>query len=162
MGRERYRSTEIVSSDALRAVVGSGPADLDASRDAFALLEQIVSARIGRGLTTVVDTLGLDADRRQSYLAQARAAGLPAVLVIIDTAPALCRERNAGRDRPVPAPVLAAQLRKRGRVGIRGVEAASGWDRVIRVGQATAPRRAEPSPRPRRSLDRAPTRRGCR
>ncbi len=80
-------------------MVGSGPADLDASRDAFDLLEQIVSARIARGLTTVVDTLGLDADRRQSYLAQARAAGLPAVLVIMDTAPALCRERNA-RPRP--------------------------------------------------------------
>ena len=38
----RYRDVEVVSSDALRAVVGSGTADLDASEDAFRLLDQIV------------------------------------------------------------------------------------------------------------------------
>src|SRR3954449_10469856 len=46
----RFRRAEIVSSDDLRGVVGSGPADLDASTDAFDLLERIVAARIGRGL----------------------------------------------------------------------------------------------------------------
>ena len=56
--RGRYRREEVVSSDALRGVVGSGPHDLDASEDAFALLEPIVAARLGRGLATVVDTLG--------------------------------------------------------------------------------------------------------
>jgi len=60
---ERYRTSEIVSSDALRAVVGSGPADLDASVDAFGLLDTIVNARVGRSLTTVIDTLGLDHPR---------------------------------------------------------------------------------------------------
>ena len=38
-----YRRAEIVSSDDLRGVVGSGPADLDASDDAFDLLERIVA-----------------------------------------------------------------------------------------------------------------------
>ena len=63
----RYRAQEIVSSDALRGVVGSGPHDLDASDDAFALLETVVAARLGRGLTTVVDTLGLDPERRRGW-----------------------------------------------------------------------------------------------
>jgi alkanesulfonate monooxygenase SsuD/methylene tetrahydromethanopterin reductase-like flavin-dependent oxidoreductase (luciferase family)/predicted kinase len=137
---ERYRPAEVVSSDALRAVVGSGPADLDASRDAFALLEQIVAARIGRRLTTVVDTLGLDGERRRAYLAQARAAGLPAVAVVFETPPALCRTRNADRDRPVPAGVLAAQLRKL--TEIQEALAEEGWDHVLRVeqvDQAAAP-----------------------
>ncbi|GAA3573013.1 hypothetical protein GCM10022197_32240 [Microlunatus spumicola] len=66
---QRYRASEIVSSDALRAAVGSGPYDLDASEDAFALLDQIVAARLRRGLTTVVDTLGLDPRRRVHHLA---------------------------------------------------------------------------------------------
>jgi len=35
----RYRRAEIVAADELRAVVGSGPADLEASRDAFSLLD---------------------------------------------------------------------------------------------------------------------------
>src|SRR5271169_6107683 len=40
---ERYLAMEIVSSDRLRAVVGSGEHDLDASVDAFSLLDQIVT-----------------------------------------------------------------------------------------------------------------------
>ena len=51
----RYRAAEIVSSDALRGVVGSGRHDLDASTEAFALLDQIVAGRVRRGLTTVAD-----------------------------------------------------------------------------------------------------------
>jgi hypothetical protein len=55
-----FRADQIVSSDHLRAVVGESEDDLSASEDAFALLEQIVGQRVGRRLTTVVDTLGLD------------------------------------------------------------------------------------------------------
>jgi len=109
---QRYRASETVSSDALRAAVGSGPYDLDATDDAFAMLDQIVAARLRRGLTAVVDTLGLDPRRRAHHLGLARAAGLPAVLVVLDTAPALCRARNGARDRPVPARVLTEQLRR--------------------------------------------------
>ena len=123
----RYRREEIVSSDALRGVVGSGPHDLDASADAFDLLERIVAARLGRGLTTVVDTLGLDDVRRERWLAAARAAGLPAVAVLMATPDEVCRARNRERDRPVPAPVLAGQLQK-----VRAVDLA-GWDLVHRV-----------------------------
>jgi len=133
---QRFRVQEVVSSDALRSIAGSGPHDLDASADAFGLLETIVAARLGRRLTTVVDTLGLDAGRRQAWLAQARAAGLPAVAVLLDTEAEECRRRNAARDRPVPAPVLAQQLR-----AIRDVRAVledEGWDDVLDAGQQTS------------------------
>src|SRR4051812_34529827 len=43
-----YRHAETVSSDALRERVGTGPADLDATTDAFAVLEAIVAARLRR------------------------------------------------------------------------------------------------------------------
>src|SRR5215469_13080429 len=108
----RYRPAEIVSSDHLRGVVGSGEHDLDASADAFALLDHIVAARLGRGLTTVVDTLGFDAERRQAQRELARRAGLPAVAVLFGTDAAECRRRNRLRTRPVPATVLDAQLRR--------------------------------------------------
>src|SRR6201986_5538896 len=65
---EHYRPDEVVSSDRLRALVGSGEHDLDASADAFALLDHIVAARLRRGLTTVIDTLGLDQARRRAEL----------------------------------------------------------------------------------------------
>ena len=132
----RFRTAEVVSSDALRAAVGSGPSDLDASVDAFALLDQIVAARTRRSLMTVIDTLGLDAERRGGYLRLARAMDLPAVLVIMDTAAALCRERNRLRDRPVPAPVLTEQLRKINKL----LESAAdeGWDQVVIIDQQSA------------------------
>lgn len=146
----RYRSVEVVSSDELRGIVGSGQHDLDASAEAFTLLEQIVAGRVRRGLTTVVDTLGLDADRRVAQLALARAAGLPAVVVVHQTAERLCRERNSARDRPVPARVLADQLRR-----VRDVVArlaAEGWDRVVVLeGDQPAPAATPSAPDVRRS-----------
>jgi alkanesulfonate monooxygenase SsuD/methylene tetrahydromethanopterin reductase-like flavin-dependent oxidoreductase (luciferase family)/predicted kinase len=140
----RFARAEIVSSDELRAIVGTGPADLDATDDAFAVLEQIVAARIGRGLTTVVDTLGTDPARRQAWLAAARAARLRAVAVVLDTPADECRRRNRHRDRPVPAPALRGQLRRVADT-VTALDA-EGWDEVVRVEPGAAP--AEPTPEP--------------
>ena len=107
-----FRPEEIISSDRLRAVVGSGENDLDASADAFSILDQMVAARLRRRLLTVVDTLGFDSDRRQRHLALARESELPAVLVVFDVPEQLSRERNRERTRPVPASVLSSQLRR--------------------------------------------------
>jgi len=131
---ERYRPQEVVSSDALRGIVGSGDHDLDASGDAFAILEQVVAARLGRGLCTVVDTLGLDAVRRTGWLALAQRAGLPAVAVVLATPDTECRRRNTARAVPVPAPALGSQLKR-----MRAVAdelAAEGWEVVVVDGSA--------------------------
>jgi len=101
----------VVSSDRLRAVVGAGEDDVTASADALRLVDEIVALRVGRGLTTVVDTLGLDAGRRATWRELARAAGVPCVAVAFDTAAAECRERNRSRPKRIPADVLAGQLR---------------------------------------------------
>ena len=133
-------------------MVGSGPHDLDASADAFTLLETIVAARLGRGLCTVVDTLGTDPGRRLAWLAAGRAAGLPTVAVLVATPEAECRRRNAARDRPVPAPVLAGQLR-----AVRDVEpalAGEGWDVVHAVSSTPDAVSPPPSPAPAAVTDR--------
>jgi alkanesulfonate monooxygenase SsuD/methylene tetrahydromethanopterin reductase-like flavin-dependent oxidoreductase (luciferase family)/predicted kinase len=140
----RYRREEIVSSDDLRAVLGSGRHDLDASADAFAVLEQVVEARLGRGLTVVVDTLGTDDARRGRWLDLAARAGLPAVAVVLDTPDAECRRRNAERDRPVPAGVLAGQLARHREVRARlGSES---WDLVHLVSGPEDPGRVPDIP----------------
>jgi alkanesulfonate monooxygenase SsuD/methylene tetrahydromethanopterin reductase-like flavin-dependent oxidoreductase (luciferase family)/predicted kinase len=138
----RYRPAEVVSSDQLRAVVGSGEADLDASTDAFALLDQIVAARLRRGLTTVVDSVGLDQPRRLAHLEAARRAGLPAVAVLFDADAAVCRRRNRDRERPVPAAVLDSQLRRMR--DVPGQVADEGWQ-VIGAAENAA---VEPSHAP--------------
>ncbi|GAA5036242.1 hypothetical protein GCM10023258_38980 [Terrabacter aeriphilus] len=149
----RFRAAEVVSSDTLRGLVGSGPHDLDASTDAFALLEHIVQARLGRTLTTVVDTLGSDAARRRRWLDLARRAGLPAVVVVLDTPASVCRSRNAARERAVPARVLTSQL-----ASVTGTVAAladEGWDAVHHVRPAAD---ATPPPAPARTSPPAPPR----
>ena len=143
---ERYRGQEVVSSDALRGVVGSGPHDLDASADAFAVLEAVVAARVSRGLTTVVDTLGFDEGRRRDWLAAARAAGLPAVLVLLETSDDECRRRNAARDRPLPARVLTGQLARLRAVTSEVVD--EGWDLVVPVTSDPSPSAPTPAPTP--------------
>jgi alkanesulfonate monooxygenase SsuD/methylene tetrahydromethanopterin reductase-like flavin-dependent oxidoreductase (luciferase family)/predicted kinase len=123
-----YRRHEVVSSDELRSVVGSGEHDLEATAEAFDLLERIVAGRLARGLTTVVDTLGLDAGKRRAWLAAARGAGLPAVAVVVDTPPEETRRRNADRAYVVPATALTHQLRRFAEV--REELDSEGWDLV--------------------------------
>lgn len=107
---EFFGPDQIVSSDRLRAVVGEGEHDLAASADAFMVLESVVAARVRRRLTTVIDTLGLDVDRRAGWRALAARHQVPCVAVVFDTPAAECRRRNAGRPYRVPAQVLTGQL----------------------------------------------------
>ena len=107
-----FAPEQVVSSDELRAIVGETGEDLAASADAFGLLEEIVRLRIGRSLTTVIDTLGLDPDRRAAWVASARAHGLATACVVFDTPAAECRARNRERDKRVPERVLAQQVRQ--------------------------------------------------
>ena len=126
---EHFEPGTIVSSDRLRAVVGTGESDIAASTDAFALLEEVVRRRLARRLTTVVDTLGLDADRRRAWLGLARDHGLPCVAVAFDTPAAVCRERNRQRDKRIPADVLTGQLRAF--AAVRDTLAEEGYDAVL-------------------------------
>ncbi|MGH8978262.1 MAG: TIGR03560 family F420-dependent LLM class oxidoreductase [Acidimicrobiia bacterium] len=107
-----FAPEQIVSTDHLRAMVGESEEDLAASTDAFALLEQIVRQRVGRRLTTVIDTLGLDPARRAGWVAQARSHGLAAVGVVFPAATAECRARNRARNKIVPERIVAQQVRQ--------------------------------------------------
>ncbi len=122
----------IISSDRLRALVGAGEHDIAASTDAFALLEDVVRRRLARRLTTVIDTLGLDAERRRAWLAQAKEHKLHCVAVGFDTPPAECRARNRVRATPIPADVLSAQLRSWTRT--RDLLTTEGYDAVLSPG----------------------------
>ncbi|MCI0543751.1 MAG: TIGR03560 family F420-dependent LLM class oxidoreductase [Actinobacteria bacterium] len=108
--REYFRPGEVVSSDALRAMVGAGEDDQTASTAAFDILERIVAERLRRGLTTVIDTTGLDAEDRVRWATMAHEAGIPAYAVVFDTPAAVCETRNRTATHPVPVSVLRRQL----------------------------------------------------
>lgn len=107
-----FRPDQVVSSDALRALVGTAEDDQRAGTDAFDVLDLVLERRLARKLLTVVDTLGLDAARRAKYLQLAARYGMSPQAVVFDTPDATCRARSRGR---IPAKVLNAQLASRER-----------------------------------------------
>jgi F420-dependent oxidoreductase-like protein len=117
-----FHLDQIVSSDRLRAMVGVGERDQRASRDAFELLDLIVEKRLRRRLTTVVDTTGLDAARRDTWRSLAERQGVPAYAVVFDPPANVVRARNRGRGAPVPSKVVTAQLRDVAGIGDRLAE----------------------------------------
>lgn len=124
-----FPADAVVSSDRLRAVVGSGEDDIEASDDAFELLEQIVARRLSRRLPTVIDTLGLNTERRRRWLQLAKDAPLPCVAVTFDVSAEQCRALNRARPRPLPAAALTAQLRSWR--SVKDLIAHEGFDMVV-------------------------------
>ena len=126
---EHFRPEQVLCADTLRGIVGEHELDLAASDDAFEILDRMLAMRMGRKLTTVVDTTGLDDARRRSYLELARASGVPAVAVRFATSAAECKRRNRERAHPVPAKAMDTMLKR-----FREVASSlddEGWDLVI-------------------------------
>ena len=91
----------------------------------------------------MVDTLGLDPDRRQSYRDRARAAGLPAVLVIVDTpGPTLPRTGTPSATAPYRPTFSPLSSARSGRCPAQAE--AEGWDRVVVLTEHAQP--ADPAP----------------
>jgi F420-dependent oxidoreductase-like protein len=108
--QEHAPAGSVVSSDRLRAMVGTGEHDLRASADAFEVLDLVVERRMKRRLTTVIDTLGLDDERRAKWIDRARHHGLPVFAVGFDVTTRDARARLKARGRTVPDAVLRQQI----------------------------------------------------
>jgi F420-dependent oxidoreductase-like protein len=130
-----FHPDQIVASDRLRAVVGTGERDQRASRDAFELLDLIVAKRMRRGLTTVIDTTGLEPKRRAAWRAAADQHGVPAHAVVLDPPGNVVRQRGRERGNPVPSKVVTAQLRQMD--GIAGTLATEGFAGVHQAAPVT-------------------------
>ena len=89
-----FGSTEVVSSDACRALVADDEADQRATRHAFALLHRIVAARLALGSLTVVDATNVQRSARRGLLKHAATHNVAAVAIVLDMPEELCHERN--------------------------------------------------------------------
>lgn len=108
-----FSHTEIVSSDAIRAMLTDDPADQDASAEAFNILAILVKGRLRRGLTTVVDATNLRSIDRNRYRQVAAQHGIPTVAVAFDLPEQLYHTHNSRRpDRVVDESVVANQAER--------------------------------------------------
>jgi protein phosphatase len=108
-GRHFLR-TEVLSSDALRAMVSDDPTDLDATTDAFDILHAIADKRLARGRLTVIDATNVQRESRHTLQKLASAHRVPTVAVVFDLPEELCLERSTRRqDRRLRARVIRQQ-----------------------------------------------------
>ncbi len=101
-----FTPDEIVSSDALRAAVSGDEADQRASAGAFRILHRTVERRLAKSETAVVDATNTRAEHRRPVLARARAAGVPALAIVLDLPPTLIHAQNAERVARVVGPEI--------------------------------------------------------
>ena len=117
-----FMPTEVVSSDACRAMVADDSNDQAATPDAFALLNFITATRLRAGRLTVIDATSVQTQARKSLVELAKAHDCLPAAIVLNIPEALCLARNESRpDRQFGARVVrqqASQLRR----SIRGLK----------------------------------------
>ena len=94
---KHFKATEVLSSDACRAMVSDSENDLTVTRDAFELLHYIAGKRLALGKLVVVDATNVQPDARRGLLNLAREYHVIPMAVVLDLPERLCHERNADR-----------------------------------------------------------------
>lgn len=125
-----FLPTQVLSSDALRAVVADDASDQTATNAAFELLHSALGMRLARRRLTVVDATSVEGWARQHLLSVARRLGRPAAAIVFNLPLATCLERNAARaDRQLP-PAAIRRQHARMRASLDGL-AAEGFEPLV-------------------------------
>lgn len=104
-----FRPTEILSSDAFRAMVADDEDDQRATPAAFDLLHRAAGHRLTRARLTVIDATNLKPADRRDLLGIARALDRPAVALLFALPEAVAQERNRARSERVVDPAVVAR-----------------------------------------------------
>jgi protein phosphatase len=125
-----FGPTQVLSSDALRAMVADDANDQTATDAAFELLHTALAMRLARRRLTVVDATSVEGWARERLLAVARRLGRPAAAIAFNLPLATCLERNAARvERRLPPSSIRRQ-HARMRESLDGL-AAEGFEPIV-------------------------------
>ena len=105
-----FAPEEILSSDALRAIVRGDEADQSATRVAFRILHRTLDRRLRAGALSVIDATNVLPAHRSPLLRQARQLGLPIVAIVLDLPAGVVHAQNAARGRVVDPVVVDRHL----------------------------------------------------
>jgi protein phosphatase len=110
--RKHFLATEVISSDACRGLVADDENAMDATGDAFDLLQYLAGKRLKRGRLTVIDATNVKREDRQGLVALAREHHCLATAIVFDLPEATLLERHRARaDRDFGVHVVRNQLR---------------------------------------------------
>src|SRR6476660_5970801 len=95
--RKHFLPTEVLSSDACRAMVSDDENNQAVTAEAFALLHYIAAQRLALGRLTVIDATNVQPEARAPLVELARKYHCLPVAIVLDVPERVCHERNAGR-----------------------------------------------------------------
>src|SRR5436305_10377161 len=95
--RKHFLPTEVLSSDACRALVSDEENNQAVTNDAFAVLHFIAGKRLALGRLTVIDATNVQPDARRPLVALARQYHCLPVAIVLNLPEAICRDRNRER-----------------------------------------------------------------
>ena len=119
---KHFLTTEIVSSDACRAVVADDETDQTCSGDAFELLRFTAAMRLKRRRLTVIDATSVQRADRAELVQLARKHHALPVALVLNIDPDLCHDRNAGRENRDFGPHVARNHSRALRRSLRGLQ----------------------------------------
>ena len=110
---KHFLGSEILSSDAFRAMVSDDENDQSATNDAFDALHHLAEIRLRRRRLVVVDATNVQEAARKPLIELASRQDVHAVAIVLDVPESACRARNASRsDRQFGPHVIHNQSRQ--------------------------------------------------
>jgi protein phosphatase len=119
--RKHFLATEILSSDACRAMVSDAEDNQAVTHDAFEVLHFIAAKRLALGRLTVIDATNVQPEARRPLVALARQYHCLPVAIVLNMPEKVCQERNRLRDERDFGPHVVRQQHSQLRRSLRGL-----------------------------------------
>src|SRR6266480_4360082 len=118
---KHFLPTEILSSDACRALISDEENNQAVTNDAFEVLHFVAAKRLALGRLTVIDATNVQPESRRPLVALARQYHCLPVAVVLNTPEKLCQERNRLREERNFGPHVVRQQQSQLRRSLRGL-----------------------------------------
>src|SRR5450432_2464066 len=119
--RRHFKPTEILSSDACRAMVSDDENEQAVTKDAFEVLRFVAAKRLALGKLTVVDATNVQPEARKPLVELARQYHCLPVAIVLNMPEKICHERNRLRDERAFGPHVVRQQQSQLRRYLRGL-----------------------------------------
>src|SRR6476660_644488 len=119
--RKHFLPTEVLSSDACRAMVSDDENNQAVTAEAFALLHYIAAQRLALGRLTVIDATNVQPEARKPLVELARRYHCLPVAIVLNMPEKICNERNRQRDERNFGPHVVRQQQSQLRRSLRGL-----------------------------------------
>src|SRR5437588_9718436 len=119
--RKHFLPTEVLSSDACRALVSDEEGNQAATGDAFEVLHFIAAKRLALGRLTVIDATNVQPESRKPLVQLARQYHCLPVAIVLNLPEKLCQDRNQLRPERSFGPHVVRQQVAQLRRSIRGL-----------------------------------------